>query len=187
MNMVHYLRATVERTFSDREKGLHCANTKFGEVLFFEGAKANEDIPENQLSQVTQTIKAYHDFFQRRGIRFIFLPVPNKESIFYESLGTRRPVFLKRLISRLKVLNVETVDTQEAFEQAFEKDVLVYQKDDTHWNAEGVRIAAGLVKTLIEKSMPPGPFPHQEVKPLFPVVESTRIFSTNESLSLEER
>jgi hypothetical protein len=155
MNMVQYLRASIGRRFSDREKaGLNWADTKFGPMLFFEGAKANEDVREEKLNQATQTIKAYHDLFTRRGIRFIFLPIPNKETIFYESLGTRRPVFLKQLVARLKQLGIETVDTQTPFEQAFEKDVLLYQKDDTHWNIEGVKITAGLIKTLIEKRMP---------------------------------
>jgi len=156
MNMVHYLRATIERSFSDRATmGLNRANTKFGPILFLQGAKANEEVPEGKLKRATQTIKAYSDFFRSRGIRFIFLPVPNKETIFYESLGTRRPVFLKQLVARLRERGVEAVDTQGAFEEAFQKDsVLLYQKDDTHWNAEGVRIAADLIKKLIEEKNP---------------------------------
>ncbi len=180
MNMVRYLRATIERSFSDRERAhLIWADTKFGPILFFEGGKANEDVSEEKLNQATQTIKTYHDLFQRRGIRFIFLPVPNKESIFYESLGTRRPVFLKQLVTRLKQLGVETVDTQEAFEKVFQKDsVLLYQKDDTHWNAEGVKIAAELIKNLIKERKANAPLPTDKLKE---ALSKAKIFDAEET------
>jgi alginate O-acetyltransferase complex protein AlgJ len=104
------------------------------------------------LNQVVQKVKAYHDVFKSRGIRFIFLPIPDKETIFYKLLGTPRPVFLRQLVDRLKQLGVETVDTQPAFEKAFEEGVLPYQNNDTHWNAEGVKIAADLlIKVIKEK------------------------------------
>jgi hypothetical protein len=62
------------------------------------------------------------------------------------------------LVARLKELGVETVDTQEAFEKAFQKDsVLLYQPDDSHWNANGVRIAANLLRHLIEKGRSTSP------------------------------
>ena len=151
MNMVRYLRASLERGFGDGDKrALNWADTKFGTILFFEGAKANRDVPEEKLNQAVRTVKAYHDLFKKRGIRFIFLAIPNKETIFYESLGTERPVFLERLTRRLRELGVETVNVQPAFEKAFREDsVLLYQRDDTHWNGEGVKIAAELIRNLI--------------------------------------
>jgi alginate O-acetyltransferase complex protein AlgJ len=156
MNMLQYLKATIKRKFSDRGRfGSTWVDTQYGMIFFLEGAKANGMVPEKELDRLVRTIKGYDDVFKIRGIRFIFLPIPNKETIFYESLGTRRPVFLKQLVARLKQLDVETVDTQEIFEQAFQKGVLLYQKDDTHWNAEGVRIAADLMRNLIENGRSP--------------------------------
>jgi alginate O-acetyltransferase complex protein AlgJ len=153
MSMVRYLKASMRRRFSDREKLVsNGVDSRFGSILFLQGAEANRDVPEQKLNQAIQTINAYNDLLKSRGIRFIFLPIPNKETIFYECLGTQRPVFLKQLVARLKQLGVETVDTQEAFEKAFQQDsVLLYYKDDTHWNANGVKIAADLIKNLIEK------------------------------------
>jgi hypothetical protein len=86
-----------------------------------------------------------------KGIRFIFLPIPEKENIYHEYLQTKRPLFLEQLISTLKHLGIETVDTQKPFEEAFRKGVLLYHTNDTHWNENAVRITADLVKDLIER------------------------------------
>jgi alginate O-acetyltransferase complex protein AlgJ len=154
MNMLHYLRATIERKFTDRSRfNSIWVDTPYGPIFFLEGAKANREVGEREMDRLVRIIKGYDDVFRSRGIHFIFVPIPNKETLFYRVLGTRRPVFLKELVARLRRLNVETVDTQEPFEQAFEKGILLYQEDDTHWNAEGVKIAASLIRPLVEKSI----------------------------------
>jgi alginate O-acetyltransferase complex protein AlgJ len=159
MNMVRYLKASLERKFSGGGRfGSTWVDTRYGTIFFLEGAKANREVPEKEMDRAVRTIKGYEDVFKSRGIRFIFLPIPNKETIFYEALGTRRPVFLKRLVRRLRELGVETVDAQQAFEKAFQEDsVLLYQRDDSHWNANGVRIAADLLRQLIEKGRSTSP------------------------------
>jgi hypothetical protein len=132
----------------------HQADSKFDPILFLEGAGANKDVPKEELNRVVQIIKGYHDLFKDRGIRFIFLSIPSKENIFYESLGTRRPVFLEQLITRLKQLGIETVDIQKAFKEVFQKDqVLLFHTDDTHWNGNAARIAADLFTRVIKSGL----------------------------------
>ena len=126
--------------------------TKFGPILFLQGAKANDSVPEKKLDQVVATIKSYDDLFKRRGIRFIFVPIPEKESIFYQFLGTPRPVFLEQLVARLQQSGVETVDVPKAFEDEYRRhSTMLYFSDDTHWNARGAELAADLTARLIEK------------------------------------
>jgi len=139
--------------FSERqETALNLADTKFGPILFLQGAKANKDVPKEKLDQVVQTIKSYDDLFKSRGIRFIFLPIPEKENIFYESLGTQRPVFWEQLVARLKELGIETVDVPRAFEEEYRKNsTLLYLPDDTHWNPRAVQLAADLTARVIER------------------------------------
>ena len=96
-------------------------------------------------------IKAYDELLRSKGIRFIFLPIPEKENIYHEALQTKRPVFLEQLISALKNLGIETVDTQSAFEDAFQKGALLYHTNDTHWNRNAVEIAADLIQDMIGK------------------------------------
>ena len=155
LNMIRYLRASLERKFSNKDiSPSKRVDSKFGTILFLQGAKANQEVPEENLNQAVQKVKSYHDQFKSRGIRFIFLPIPDKETIYYEFLRTPRPIFLRQLVDRLEQLGVETVDTQPAFEKALQGGVIPYRNDDTHWNADGVKIAAGLVKILIEERMP---------------------------------
>ncbi len=63
-------------------------------MLFLQGARANRDVPDSVRHHAVQSIKHLSDFFTDKGVRFIFLPVPNKENIHYRELGTARPVFL---------------------------------------------------------------------------------------------
>lgn len=127
-------------------------SSPYGPMFFMQGRWANQDVSQEKLDRAIQVIRSYRGVAESRGIRFIFLPIPNKENIFYECLGTRRPVFLEQLISQLKRHGVETVDTQRAFERASQKEkVLLYHTDDTHWNGNAVRITAGLIKELIQK------------------------------------
>lgn len=153
LNMLHSVRAGVKRIVSSpRPLGSGPYPSPFGPVFFIQGKSANEEISQETLDKTIQTIKQYHHTIQQRGMRFIFLPIPNKENIFYESLQTPKPAFLKRLIEELKREGVETIDTQKAFEEIYEKEgTLLYQTDDTHWNADGVALTATLIQEAIGK------------------------------------
>ena len=120
-----------------------------GEDIFFcQGAVANQDIPDREISNVIRILKGYRDALARRGIRFIFLPIPNKENIFYEYFPRKkRPTLIEKLITELRRQGVEVVDTQKAFSQAYrEKNIMLYHTDDSHWNANGVRLAVFLLE-----------------------------------------
>ena len=152
-NMLEYMRANLRRIGSPHFEAIpsNSVSSKYGPVLFFQGADLNKDVPKDQFDRVVQIIKAYDELLRSKGIRFIFLPIPEKENIYHESLHTKRPVFLEQLISTLRNLGIETVDTQTAFEDAFRKGVLLYHTNDTHWNENAVKITADLIKDLIEK------------------------------------
>ncbi len=151
MIMLHSLRASLRRKISPPDQwGPEPLFSNYGPIFFILGRQANEDVSQEKLDKTVQIVRSYKDAVDKRGIRFIFLPIPNKENIFYECLGTKRPVFLEQLISELKRYGVETVDTQKAFERASQKEkVLLYHTDDTHWNGNAVQLAADLIKELI--------------------------------------
>jgi len=148
-NMINYLRARIN---SPATPGIKDFDEAQCPPLFLQGVVANDDIPIEKLNAVTYAIKKYSDFFTGKGIRFIFLPIPNKENIYYKYLGTKKPVFLKNLIRKLKELNVEVVDTQKAYDNVSESaSTSLYPDDDSHWNAEGAKVAADLLEELIRK------------------------------------
>lgn len=151
-NMLLYLRASLRRTASsDSIDSIKPISSKYGSVFFLQGADANKDVPREQFERILEVIKGYDEVLKSKGIRFIFLPIPEKENIYYECLKTRKPIFLKQLISALKNLGIETVDTQIAFDDAFRNGVLLYHTNDTHWNENAVKITADLLAKEIEK------------------------------------
>lgn len=153
LNMLQFIRASLRRCITPpSENVLPGVSSPYGQIFFLQGEQANRDVPKEKLAKVIQTINSYNDAVKSRGIRFIFLPIPNKENIFYEYLNTKRPIFLERLILELRARGIEAIDTQKAFEEAFQKNqVLLYHTDDTHWNGNGVRLAADLLAKAIEE------------------------------------
>jgi hypothetical protein len=151
--MLHFLRANLRRGLSASTGGsLKSAVTPHGLIFFLQGRQVEPDVPSSLFDATLRTIKSYHDLLQDRGIRFIFLPIPEKETLFYEYLDLERPRFLDRLNSKLEEMGIETIDLQRPFEEALhQRSILPYQADDTHWSAEGVRIAAELLETRVKK------------------------------------
>jgi alginate O-acetyltransferase complex protein AlgJ len=148
-NMLQYLRARINRkgpSMDRMEMKSECP------ALFLHGTKVNSDFPMEQIEQISQRLKMSSDVLLKKGIRFIFLPVPNKETIYFKCLGIERPIFLDRLVQRLRELNVEVVDTLPAFEKAYQqRSMVLYHFDDEHWNAEGVNLAADLLEHQIRQ------------------------------------
>lgn len=151
MNMLYYWRASLRRLIRPRRTRFETVPSPDGPVFFLQGARANEVVPKDQFQKAVLTIKGYREVLASRGIRFIFLPIPNKETIYYEALRSKRPAFLTELMAELKKMGIEAVDTQTAFEEAFLKKSIPYRAGDTHWNENGVRLAADLVKRLIDE------------------------------------
>jgi alginate O-acetyltransferase complex protein AlgJ len=152
-NMLQFYRASLRRIGQPESERVpsNSVSSKDGRVFFLLGPKANDDVLQEKFDEAVRTIKGYDDFFKSKGIRFIFLPIPEKENLYHESLHTKRPVFVEHLISTLRKMGIGTVDTQKTFEEAFQKGVLLYHTNDTHWNENGVKIAADLIQKEIEE------------------------------------
>ncbi len=152
-NMLNYFRASLRRMVFHSENFVLRRNPLF----FIEGKPVIPEITREHFDKIVRTIGGYGELFERRGIRFIFLPIPNQENIYYEQFAMKeRPVFLKYLISELKKRGIETIDTQTAFEEAHRKDsALLFHDDDSHWNPKGVKLIADLTVELIKKRRSP--------------------------------
>jgi hypothetical protein len=150
-NMLHYFRAQLRRKVSIAKLRYR---DRAGPMLFMMGPAVNKDIPKEQIVAHAQMIEGYCRAVQKRGMRFIFLPIPTKENIYHDLLpDQKRPVYLDQLMSELKKRGVETVNLQEAFEKEYqENSTLLYWLDDTHWNDKGVQIAAKLVEQTVKNN-----------------------------------
>ncbi|MFO7977563.1 MAG: hypothetical protein R6U64_02785 [Bacteroidales bacterium] len=96
------------------------------------------DVFATNISHLANMIK------QKYNMDFLFLPVPERYSIYYDLTGEEEyHHFLTRLYIKLDKYNVAYIPLYDDYKNS---DVLLYHKTDTHWNTHGVHIA--LEKTL---------------------------------------
>jgi hypothetical protein len=148
-NMLNYFRARINGSGPSLRR---VGSSKECPIFFLQGVTANRNSSTNRIDSTAKRLKDYSDFLKKRGIRFIFLPIPNKETILYEYLKMEKPDFLQRLTQRLREINIEVIDTQKVFDEVYTKThSMPYHPDDTHWNALGVTIAAEMIAEQIKK------------------------------------
>ncbi|MBD0256997.1 MAG: hypothetical protein ICV83_14860 [Cytophagales bacterium] len=125
-------------------------NVYGGEVFTF-GPEALREMPGTELNRLTEIITSYRDTLADMGIGFVYVPVPNKETIYHRLLPSGRlPASLGRLISRLRADGVHVVDLQTPFDSAYAAGTALYPRDDGHWNGTAVQIAAGRISREVE-------------------------------------
>lgn len=122
--------------------------------VFTEGPGALGPVPDSVRGQCVRTLTGVRAALQARGIRFIFLPIPNKENIYFQLVpGESQPSFLSALIRDLRAAGLTVVDTQSAFNEACGvRGVQLYHAEDSHWTPAGVRLAAELLARQLNPS-----------------------------------
>jgi alginate O-acetyltransferase complex protein AlgJ len=120
------------------------------EMYFLEGKVSRAG--EKELIRTADVIIGYKNYCDARGIQFIFLPIPNKESVYFERVPFEsRPDFLFSLDSILLTAKVNTVNSLKIFSDFRKTNAnLLYYLDDSHWNVTGVEVLLNeLVKNPI--------------------------------------
>ncbi len=103
---------------------------------------------------IFSAVMSFRDQLDKRGIRLLVVPVPNKASVYPDMLTrrarhTEQPVNCKTLeiISRLRQAGIEVVDLFAIFKLActglpLDERTNYYLPRDSHWSPEGMRLAA---------------------------------------------
>ena len=99
------------------------------------------------LDDYAQVLLERQDWLNSMGIRYLFLPVPNKINIYPEKLPGRiqqmsGPTLVEQLSTYLRktVKDVVFVDLSTLLLQA-KQDYQVYRRTDTHWSNQGALVA----------------------------------------------
>jgi alginate O-acetyltransferase complex protein AlgJ len=146
--LLKFMRSAAQR--SNRKLPEH-----HGDDFFIQGdySLAKRGVTDESIEKVANIIKSHHQTFKEKNIRFIFMPIPDKETVYYKYFSDEKPDFLPRLIKRCRELGVETVDIHDPFIEAnYLHNIRLFFTDDGHWNYAGVKIASDqLVKTIKEK------------------------------------
>lgn len=136
-----YTMGQINRQFGNK------SYYNFNGEFFLEGEYANREFTDEEIQHFADVIEGYKKALEERGYQFMFLPIPNKENIYYELLPSKKkPSMLQRLLVELDKRNVVYIDTQTPFEHLYnEKGIELYPVDDAHWNKVAVETAAELV------------------------------------------
>lgn len=117
--------------------------------LFFRRGTAAVATKE-EIRAAVAVIRGYHDYFRKRNIRFIYMPIPDKETVYYDLLPVKEQSFvLKEVLHGVRQAGVPAVDLLGPYQERRAHGVHPYHADDTHWNPTGVTIAADLAARLI--------------------------------------
>ncbi|MBE9552286.1 MAG: hypothetical protein IMF05_02370 [Proteobacteria bacterium] len=93
-----------------------------------------------ELDETVALIVARSRGIEARGMRYVFLPVPAKQTLYAEDVDDYTRNFIPTLVARLRAEGVEAVDLATPFQA--HKDEGLFFPYDTHWNAKGAALAA---------------------------------------------
>ncbi|WP_162127747.1 alginate O-acetyltransferase AlgX-related protein [Flavobacterium phycosphaerae] len=111
-------------------------------MFFFNGVKDGHK-PED-LNNEADIILSYKKYCEKRGIRFLFLPMPNKETIYFEKVPfAKQPNYLAKLDTVLKAKNIDAINTVKLYNEYRKKHThYLYHLDDTHWNSNATALVS---------------------------------------------
>jgi len=112
-------------------------------TMYFKEGKLQKH-SKRDLDTEISVIKSYKDYCDSNGILFIFMPMPDKETVYYELVPFKKqPNYLLLLDSLLHIHNIATINTLRIYNDYRKKNRnLLYHTDDTHWNVNATKLMA---------------------------------------------
>jgi alginate O-acetyltransferase complex protein AlgJ len=124
-----WLNARIHHYYGN---GLRAVNDST--MFFLEGYRQKH--AKSDLARTVRTIKSYKKYCDNLGIKFLYLPMPDKETVYYEQVPIAKQAdYLVREDSMLNTSGVATIKTLGLYNN-FRKthSEVLYQPDDSHWN-----------------------------------------------------
>jgi hypothetical protein len=104
----------------------------------------NEHYNYETIHEVVENIVSYDAYCRAIGVQFIVLPLPNKETAYFENVPFKnQPDYLFKLDSLLNLKKIARINSLKLFNDYKDHATkYIYLQDDTHWNSNGVNIVA---------------------------------------------
>jgi alginate O-acetyltransferase complex protein AlgJ len=133
-------------------------------MLFFTGERSTDQfrglypLPATDLANWADALNQRKAWLAARGIRFLFVVTPSKESVYPELYPVRfnrvGPTTLDGLLSHLRAhTDVPILDLRSALQAAKGPEPLYFQTD-THWNDRGAYFAYQAMLTELQQWFP---------------------------------
>jgi len=136
---------------------------KDGWLFYYEQSlfqsRSEEPFTSEQLARWRQALQTRHDWLAKRGIRYLFVIAPEKQSIYPEYVpnnkrNTHQTFRFDQLVTYLKEnSNVEIIDLRPPL-LAAKQSRRVYFQTDTHWNTLGGFVAYQTIARELAKGFP---------------------------------
>ena len=119
--------------------------------MFFSQGKDVSIYSKDDINKSVEAIKSIKKYCDSLQIKLIYLPIPNKETVYYDLVPLKtQPKYLMQLDSILHTHNIQTINILGIFNDYRKHNSnLLYHYDDTHWNANGVKLVANEITTKI--------------------------------------
>lgn len=147
---IQYLRARINGS-----AGVGIQSTIDENIFYLQGAKAVINASDDIVERSIKRIKSYKDYFHSIESEFIFVPIPNKETILWQFVPlNKQPEFITKLDRRLTQNDIMTVNTVKLFNNLCEEGNIPYHFDDTHMNKYGNQGVSKVVARLLNTIAP---------------------------------
>lgn len=168
INIYHNSFINSIKSNTDRFTRLYCKEWLFAKIqnkkgpgvpskiipsMYFMKGKESNNKNENDLRNTINAIKSYKLFCDENGIEFIFIPMPNKETVYYDLVPfDEQPNYLFKLDSAMQVNGIKTINPLKTYnEERKTSSDLIYKLDDTHWTCKAVDCISKEIVLLINK------------------------------------
>ena len=133
-------------------KGIGLPAKGNSDMYFFEGTFQKHK--KNDLQTTVMIIKSYKKYFDSLGIKFLFVPMPDKETVYYELVPfDKQPNYLFQLDSLLNIANISTINTLKVYNDYRKtNNELLYNLDDSHWNSNATELLSKVIVTFINQN-----------------------------------
>lgn len=146
---VEWLRAKIYN-----QKGVGMPSTDQSGMFFEEGLRQGHRTSE--LMETLSNLRSYKKYCDSLQIKFMFLPMPDKETVYYERVSfAHQPDYLIHLDSLLQKSNVLTFNTLNLYnDYRKSNNQLLYHLDDTHWNENATElVSTHIADTILKKHL----------------------------------
>lgn len=141
-----YLFSTLSKKFFQS-----CPQSPVNEKMFFYDTT---NIQETYMAvENARIIQTYKNFCDSLSIDFIFLPMPNKETVYFDEVPfAEQPHYLFELAKELDNAGIENINTLEIYNNfRANSDKRIYHFDDTHWNWNAVDIISDTIMARLSE------------------------------------
>lgn len=128
--------------------------SKVDDRLFFYDTTIPEDRNPKFLGDNIKHILEYKRYCDSLGVKLVYLPMPNKESVYYDKIPiAEQPKYLSKFKSLLDENNISNINTLEIYNN-FRKtsNTMLYNYDDTHWNVVAVDLMSKEILKFLKQN-----------------------------------